>query len=220
MQGASTPTLNSRLAAVLALLAFTALILQMRGWTESIPAHENLEKFPLSVGDWRGTAKTISPEAVAVLGPGEFLLRDFQRSATDAPVNLFIAYFPSQRSGDTIHSPQNCLPGSGWTPIEKTHIPLHYDVNHVVWINRYVVAKGLDRDLVLYWYQSHGRVTASDYWAKFYLFADSVRLHRTDGALIRIVTPLNKDENADQTEMRALAFARSIGPLLDQYIPN
>jgi EpsI family protein len=140
-------------------------------------------------------------------------------SPSRPPVNLFIAFFPSQRSGDTLHSPRNCLPGSGWTPVESARLAVQLHNDSAILINRYVVAKGTDRVLVLYWYQAHGRVTASEYWAKVFLVADSLRLNRTDGALIRVVTSITQEGNVEIAQARALEFIQQILPL-DSYIPR
>lgn len=130
------------------------------------------------------------PDVLQVLGRGQFLNRIYQQTVGGPDVFFFIAYFPSQRTGDTIHSPKNCIPGAGWAPIESTRISISASSSGALAIqaNRYVIAKGLDRELVLYWYQAHGRVVASEYWAKVFLITDAVRTNRSDGALIRIVT--------------------------------
>jgi EpsI family protein len=86
-------------------------------------------------------------------------------------------------------------------------------------INLYIIQKDLDKEIVLYWYQSHGRVVASEYWGKFYLVYDALRLNRTDAALIRIVAPVigGDEENA---QARALAFAKQITTDVDKVIPR
>jgi EpsI family protein len=87
-------------------------------------------------------------------------------------------------------------------------------------VNRYIIGKGLDRQLVLYWYQAHGRVLPSEYWAKFYMVADAIRTNRTDGALVRILTPLDHGETVEQAQLRAITFTEQILPLLDRCIPR
>jgi EpsI family protein len=156
-----------------------------------------------------------------VLGPGDFLLRDYNLAdKSQPPVNLFIAYFPSQRAGDTIHSPQNCLPGAGWTPVDSTRITLSLPGHAPFPAKRYVIAKGDSRALVLYWYWAHDRGVASEYWAKFYLVGDSIRMNRSDGGLVRIVTPMSPGESAADAEQRILPIAAKVVPLLGTYIPR
>ena len=171
------------------------------------------------IGDRHGTDLGIDRATLEVLGPGDFLLRDYLRSPSEPAVNLYLAYFPSQRTGDTIHSPQNCLPGAGWVPVESKHILLPTADGARISINRYIISKGISRELVFYWYQAHGRVTPSEYWAKIYLVTDAISMNRTDGALVRIVTPIaNVDDEAAQ--VRASEFTQQILPLLDSYIPR
>ena len=122
--------------------------------------------------------------------------------------------------GSTIHSPQNCLPGSGWTPVNSSRLELDRPGGGRILVNRYVLSKGLDKMLALYWYQSHGRVVASEYWAKFYLVEDSIRMNRSDGSLVRVMTAIAQQESTESAEQRARALAQSILPILDAYIPR
>jgi len=202
------------------LLAGTALFLRSRGQAESLPPRQPLDSFPLQVGAWEGKDLAISEETRLVLGDGEFLQRIYGRNSQEPYIDLFIAYFPTQRTGSTMHSPQNCLPGSGWTPLEKSQLPLAQPNGRSVIVNRYVIAKGLNHELVLYWYQAHGRVVASEYWAKFYLVADSIRMNRSDGALVRLLTPLLPGESVDSGQARVLEFARAMTPTLESYVPR
>lgn len=214
------PTNWWRLLPVLVLLAGTAALLHAHERPEVVPPHKDLSDFPMQVSAWSGTRLTLTPDELAVLGPGEFLLRDYQSSANDPAVNLYIAYFPSQRTGDTIHSPKNCLPGAGWVPDQSTRIPIAIAGGTSLLVNRYIVSKGLARALVLYWYQAHGRVTPSEYWAKVYLVTDAIRMNRTDGALVRVVTDIPAGTSDTAAQTRALGFTHRILPLLDSYIPR
>ena len=148
------------------------------------------------------------------------ILAQAKGGPNEAPMNLYIAFFPSQRTGDTIHSPRNCLPGAGWVPTESGRIMIPTGTGKSIEANRYIVTQGLDQMLVLYWYQSHGRTTPSEYWAKYYLVTDSLRLNRTDGALVRVITAIGKNENAQQAEARAVKFSEAILPRLNKYIPD
>jgi EpsI family protein len=155
-----------------------------------------------------------------VLGPGEFLFRDYVNMSEKRVTNLFIAFFPSQRQGDTIHSPKNCLPGSGWVPTQSLRKWITFQDGRRIEVNRYLVEKGSERALVLYWYQSHGRVTPSEYKAKYHLVADSIAMNRSDGALVRITTFPGNGESVADAEARAQRFAQLAAPLLDSYIPR
>ncbi len=203
------------------LIALTAILLQARGRTEVIPAHLPLSSFPAQLGNWDSTEIPLDKETLAVLGAGDFMERVYQDPAGKLPaVDLFLAYFASQRTGDTIHSPQNCLPGAGWNPAEKTRITIALPGHAPFPANRYVITKAESRRLVLYWYWAHDRGVASEYWAKFYLVKDAIRMNRSDGALVRITIAMMPGETAEAAEQRVLPFTSRVVPLLDDYIPR
>jgi EpsI family protein len=207
-----------RFAVVLLLLGGTAVLLRARDRDETLPPHQAVLEFPKEIGAWIGQDVPLQPEVKEILGDGDFLVR-FYRSPGQPYIDFFLAYFPTQRTGSTIHSPQNCLPGSGWIPADLKRIELTGGGQHGL-VNRYIIAKGLDRHLVLYWYQSNGRIVASEYWAKIFLVADSIRRNRSDGALVRVVTPIGRGESVDSAEQRALGFARQALPQLDRFVPR
>ena len=202
------------------LLIATFGLLRARNREEVLPAHDGLKNFPLSLGDWQGRDLPISPETLEVLGPGDFLTRDYFNPAQHEIANLFIAFFPSQRQGDTIHSPKNCLPGAGWVPTESTRIWMDGQNGQKIEVNRFLLEKGGEQALVLYWYQAHGHVTPSEYMAKYHLVADSIVMNRSDGALVRIVTLLKNGESPSDAETRVMRFAQLAMPHLDNYIPR
>jgi EpsI family protein len=213
------PHLRFVLAA--ALLATTATFLQYRRRNEIIAPRRPVASFPARLGDWTGADVPIPEDALAVLGPGDFLLRLYENAALIEPnVDLFLAYFPSQRAGDTIHSPKHCLPGAGWSPVESSRVTLTLPGRTPFLANRYVIAKGSERQLVLYWYLAHDRVVASEYWAKFYLVTDAIRMNRSDGSLVRFTTVISGGETADAAQQRLLAFAANVVPLLNDYVPR
>lgn len=213
--------LVARVLIAVALLGGTALLLHARRLKETVPDPPQLASFPSQIGPWSGRDMTIDPEILKILGPGDFLSRLYVDRAAPAPyIDFFIAYFASQQTGDTIHSPKNCLPGSGWLPMESGVLQVTSPGRPPVWANRYIIAQGDNRDLVLYWYQAHGRTTASEYWARLYLVADAIRMNRTDGALVRIITPITAKDTAETAQERAVGFARQIIPNLDSYIPR
>jgi EpsI family protein len=209
-----------RFTVTLVLLAGTAVFLQGRKRIEALPSREPLASFPYQLGAWTGTDVSIPPDAREVLGNGDFLLRIYQNASVEPDVDLFVAYIPSQREGDTLHSPKNCLPGAGWSPVESSQLSISLPGQPAFPVNRYVIAKGDDRQLVFYWYWAHGRAVASEYWAKYYLIADSIRLNRSDGALVRVATPLLDGDDPQKAEQRLLEFTGSVVPLLDPYVPR
>ena len=206
---------------VVALLGSTGLLLGVRNSGEIIPPYAPLASFPGSFAAWTLAQDIpLSKEVLEVLGAGEFLLRDYRDESRRAHVILFIAYFPSQRTGDTIHSPQNCLPGAGWSPVRADRITISAPGHAPFSANRYLVSKAEKRQLVLYWYWAHDRGVASEYAAKFYLVADSIRMHRTDGALIRISTSISENDDPQSVDRTLLSFAENLVRLLPTYVPR
>jgi EpsI family protein len=134
------------------------------------------------------------------------------------PVQLYVGYYSSQRTGDTIHSPKNCLPGSGWDPVRSGHTTITISGDRKIVVNEYVIQQDEDKELVFYWYQARGRIIASEYSGKFWMVADAITRNRTDGALVRLVTPMNDGEN--QAHDRLVRFTQALFPYLDGLIPN
>jgi EpsI family protein len=161
---------------------------------ELIPPSEPLSEFPAIIGDWRMVREgVIEQDEKDVLRADDYLTRQYATSS-GKHVNLFVAYFQSQRAGQTPHSPKNCLPGSGWTwSVADT---IHVDITgraQAIEINRYIVSKSDERAMVLYWYQSRDRVVASEYQAAAFTAFDALRYNRTDTELVRVVTPVTED---------------------------
>jgi len=203
------------------LMLATALVLQAHSRSEFFPPRMPLSSLPSQVDDWKGTDSVLDQQTLDILGPGEFLVRDYEDSSQLQPwINLYIAYFPTQKTGDTIHSPNHCLPGAGWVPTSREVIQITRADGTSFPANRYVVAKAGDRQLVLYWFQAHGRAVASEYWAKFYLVSDSVRMNRSDGGLVRLMTPILPGESPDAAQARMMKLGSQLLGLLDSYIPR
>lgn len=211
--------LRLALLSVLMLAAAGFLAVTMRA--EPVPMREPLATCPLELSFWRGQrAPDFDQGTLDVLGVDEYINRVYL-DASRRPIGLYVGYYGSQREGDTMHSPLNCLPGAGWSPLSFTRMAVPVDTGGVsssITVNRYVIEKGLDRQLVLYWYQSHGRVVASEYWGKVYMVLDAIRMNRTDGALVRIIAPIVTTE--EDAERQAVGFAQTLYPLLGRYLPS
>lgn len=222
-EGSLKPPAQAGLRLVLAsaLLAATGIYLQARGRNETpLPSHKDVTNFPAVVGDWQGGESIpFDADTLKVLGPGRFLERMYDRPGTPA-VDLLLEYFPSQRTGDTMHSPKHCLPGAGWEPTESSVLRLTEPGRTPATINYYVIAKGEEKEIVLYWYEAHDRIVASEYWAKFYLIWDAMRTNRTDGSMIRVITPVAPGETVNNARDRAEGFAEEVLPMLGSYIPS
>jgi len=198
------------------LAAATSLRLMSHG--DAIPLAKPLAEFPVAIGSWHGQDVPIDPSLLEAAGVDEYLNRTYQDRTAGFPIFLYVGYYRTQQTGEEIHSPKNCLPGAGWQPESKTILQLPVPEGGTAPVNLYVVQKGLDRDLVVYWYESHARIVASEYWAKLYLVLDTIRYRRTEAALVRVVAPLGKDEqNAYQ---RITAFAQQTLVPLQSILPR
>lgn len=205
---------------VLLVLILVAGVL-VNAWSYLGEAHverRELKDFPPNVGAWQktGNDQTLDDETLKVLRASDYLLRDFRKS--DGKVaNLYVGYYASQRTGATYHSPLNCLPGSGWTLSEpgKATIALPDGSNFVA--NKYVIQNGDYKSMMIYWYQGRGRNVASEYWGKVYTVFDSVRLRRSDGAMVRVTVPIRDSEA--EAEQTAVDFASTAASVLPEYVP-
>jgi EpsI family protein len=214
--------LSGRHARVLTIV----LLVQIAGFyalsrREYTPASRPLAAFPAVLGSWTVAQEgVVEKEVMDVLKADDVLSRTYVDSSVPRAANLFIAYFKSQRAGQAPHSPKNCLPGSGWVPSESEIVSLAVPGRaDPIPVNRYVVAKGDEKSVVLYWYQSRDRINASEYQAKFYLVADAIRYNRTDTALVRVVVAVEGGDTAAATTA-AEQFARSCFPALRSHLPS
>ena len=204
---------------ILLVLILVAGIL-VNAWSYLGEAHverKELKDFPQNVGAWQktGNDQILDGETLKVLRASDYLLRDFRKSNQVA--NLYVGYYASQRTGATYHSPLNCLPGSGWTLSEpgKATITLPDGSNFVA--NKYVIQNGDYKSMMIYWYQGRGRNVASEYWGKIYTVFDSVRLRRSDGAMVRVTVPIRDSEAA--AEQTAVEFASTASSVLPEFVP-
>jgi EpsI family protein len=187
---------------------------------EHIPVTEPLSTFPYACGGWQLVRDLpLDQETQDVLKADDTLNRIYANPSRPEQASLFIAFFKTQRSGQAPHSPKNCLPGNGWAPISSGYfsIPVPGRPTPIV-SNKYVVQLGDEKDVVIYWYQSHRRIIASEYSAKFWLVADAIRYHRSDAALVKIVIPV-VNGNIDSATQTGIEFVQSIFPDLHKHLP-
>jgi EpsI family protein len=209
---------NPRFWVVAILLAATALLLYKRESFELIPASEPLTQVPRQIDERIATDVPIDQDTLDVLGAGDFMSRLY--TGTGAPVGLFIGYFPSQRTGVTIHSPKHCLPGAGWVFESSQYVDLKDVDGKAHRVGEYIIANGDNRQFVIYWYQAHGRSVANEYMAKVYMVTDAMRMNRTDGALVRVITPIDAREGTAAAKARVEEFTAQLAPILPRFIPN
>ncbi len=215
------PLNNNRMRILTLVLVAQALGLFVISRRESVPLARSLDQFPRELAGWTMAQQgSIEKDVMDVLRADDVLTRVYAEPATRRAASLFIAYFKSQRSGQAPHSPKNCLPGSGWVPSESDIVAIPIPgMSEPIRVNRYIVSKGEDKSVVLYWYQAHNRVIASEYRAKIYLVADAIRYNRTDTALVRVVVPVDGDRT-DTATQTAIAFTQSFFTPLRQFLPN
>jgi len=211
--------LKSRQAIILTVVLVVQIGL-MQGYTreENVPVVPSLQEIPKEFPGWKLAQEgVIEKDVMDVLRADEAISRHYSDGHTYA--SLFMAYFKTQRAGQAPHSPKNCLPGGGWTPSESGEIAINLpDQNRTIHVNKYLVSKGGQSSLVLYWYQSLDRVVASEYLAKVYLVTDAIRYNRTDTALVRIVLPVGP-EGADDALARGTDFVQKSFGSLQGYFP-
>jgi EpsI family protein len=197
-------------------LAFYALANR----TESTPIVSPLSSFPQKIGDWSvARGGVIEKEIMDVLRADDAITRWYTNDKTGRPLDLFIAYFNTQKTGKAPHSPKNCLPGAGWMWILNDQINIPIAGQAPVEANRYVVGKGNEKSVVLYWYQSARRTVASEYKAKVFTVLDSIRYNRSDTAIVKVTLPL-KDENFDDATAVGMSFVQSFFDKLLPYFPR
>jgi EpsI family protein len=190
---------------MIAVLTVTAGGLHRLSHGEAVLLAKPLSIFPRQLQGWQGIDLPLEPRIVQVLGVSNYLNRAYQ-SPGNVPVFLYVGYYKSQRTGVSIHSPKNCLPGAGWEPVTSGQVTLTLRNGERATVNEYIVQNGLRRRFVLYWYQSHGRIIASEYRGKVYMVLDALRLNRTDSALVRISAPIVMHEQSSRDQV--LAFAQ------------
>lgn len=180
-----------------------------------------LAQLPASLNGWTMVSETpTEKEVLDVLKADDTLSRVYVRGATQDGVNLFIAYFRSQATGVSPHSPKNCLPGSGWavSKSDTLEIPVP-DLAAPIRVNRYIVSKGDTKSLVLYWYQSHSRAVATEYAAKVYLVLDAIRYRRSDTSIVRVTTPVRLDRE-EAAQQAAVDFVKASFSTIDGMLPH
>lgn len=213
--------MNSSLRFGVLLVLLLVVGVLVNAWSYLGEAHverKELKDFPRTIGAWQrtGNDQILDDETLKVLKASDYLLRDFRKPEGQV-ANLYVGYYASQRSGATYHSPLNCLPGSGWQLSEpgKATITLPDGTSFVA--NKYIIKSGDYKSLMIYWYQGRGRNVASEYWGKVYTVLDSVRLRRSNGAMVRVTVPIGNSEDA--AEQAAIEFASSASAVLPQFVP-
>jgi EpsI family protein len=185
-------------------------------------APPQLQLLPQEISGWSSEDVPIEPRLVEASKVDAYLSRVYRHAPLDdtgrpAELGVYVGFYGTQRAGDSVHSPKNCLPGAGWQPVHAARIALPL-ASGAAMANLYVVENERQRFIVLYWYQSHGRIIASEYRAKLYTLRDALVLGRTDSTLVRITVPVSTDEAA--ATRTAMTFATLLAPRLEQVLPR
>jgi EpsI family protein len=215
-----------RIGILIACFLSAAAVITQAAKSDAVPIRQPLSTLPLQLQNWRGfEASALDDDVVAVLGVDDYINRIYV--ADGRSLGFYIGFYESQRTGSTIHSPLNCLPGSGWNPIDRrsANIQVASGPNggmRAIQINRIMIQRGGEKQIVMYWYQSHGRVIGNEYWGKIYTVVDALKMKRTDAALVRIVSPVTGSDSADveKAEHSAVEFIQTVFPSLSQYLPD
>ena len=187
---------------------------------EASVVRRELKEFPVAVGRWqqRGVDTRFDAQTESVLRASDYLARDYA-TPDGRTANFYVGYYETQRNGASYHSPLNCLPGAGWMLNEPATIHITPAGGGAPFeANRYIIQNGDSRQLLIYWYQGRGRAVASEYWGKIYTVLDSVKRRRSDGAMVRVIVPIQKSE-ADALAL-ASDLAAQAAPALPHYVPN
>jgi len=204
-------------AAALVVVA-AGLTTQMHERSEIQPARAAFVDFPMQLQGWEGQRAPMGAVYLDQLQLSDYLYGTYQRPA-DLPVNVWVAYYDSQRKGDSTHSPASCLPGGGWQfqTFARYEFPIP---GGRLAVNRAVIVHGDERELMYYWFPQRGRDITSDYLLKWYLLWDAITRDRTDGALVRLIVPLPRGASPSEGDTQLTSFARSFVPVLSRYVPD
>jgi exosortase D (VPLPA-CTERM-specific) len=205
--------------ALLVPLAFASTLLVER--EEISPSRAVFVDFPMQFNGWKGVSLSLEKQYIDALRFDDYMLADF-RSGDGQPVNLYAAYYQSQRKGQSAHSPQSCLPGGGWeiNSINSMDLPASPGMVRSLHVNRALIQKDSQKQIVLYWFKQRDRILTNEYLVKVFLFWDALSRGRTDGALVRIASLVGPGETEDIVDQRLLRFVSTIEPELNRYVPD
>ena len=188
---------------------------------EPVKLLQSFTQFPLVMGDWQGRTMRLSGEIEKRVGVSDYLYRVYVRQRTQPAqyVHFYVGYYETQRHGEMIHSPKNCLPGSGWYIAKREKLTVDVGPTGPFEVNKFIVENGIERQLVLYWYrQAGGRIVTNEYLGRVHLVWDAFRLDRTDAALVRLSVPF--DGSSDEAVTLALDFLKQAYPRLMRFLPS
>jgi EpsI family protein len=208
-----------RVVVSVALLVGALLFLQLRSRGEAVPLRKSFDTFPMAVAEWRGREATIfDSDVLNVLKVKDYLMRRYVDDGGRS-LWLYIGYWDTQRKGAQPHSPRNCLPGSGWEPVEASLMTIPLAAPHgPITVNRFLIQKDREQQLLLYWYQSQGSVIASELSGKIFMVKNAILRNRTDASIVRVSSPIYGTVPA--TSDRLVRYVQAMYPVLNEYLPD
>jgi EpsI family protein len=217
----SRPLPRTFVAAACVLLAFVVVARLMPRPAEIVPDRTGFIEFPMQLGAWSGHSQSLERIYTDQLKLDDYLLADYNDGA-GLPVNLYMAYYNSQRKGEAVHSPRSCLPGGGWQlrDFDQRTIPGITIDGRPLRVNRTLIELGDQRQLVYYWFEQRGRVITNEFAVKWYLFWDALTRHRTDGALVRLIVAIPASSTEAAADQRLTELAARVAPILTRYVPD
>lgn len=196
----------------------TAFITNLATRSERIEPNKSFDEFPLHIDDWNGKKNQLDDEIYNILGVEDYILANYRNSKKEL-VNLYVGFYQSQKEGDIIHSPKNCLPGAGWNITSTSIVTVKIDsLTEPIKVIKLLLQKGGEKQIVFYWFQSRGRIIYSEYMQKIWLVVDSIIKHRTDGSFVRLISPVSQDEDHTVTVLKM--FTNKLYPILSGFIPS
>ena len=207
-----------RLAVSITTLLIALLALQLRSQGEAVPLRKGFDTFPVVIGPWQGREATrFDIEILNILKVNDYLMRRYV-DPSGRSLWLYIGYWDTQRKGAQMHSPRNCLPGSGWEPVEASIVKVAVAGGRSIDVNRYLIQKDAQQEVVFYWYQSQGQAVAGEVAAKVGMVKSAILRNRTDGALLRVSSPVYR--TVGETSDLLVAYIQTMYPVLSEYLPE
>ena len=214
---APSPTRKAPIIAALFLIILaSAAALTHSQHPEVTPTRQTFDSFPMTIGRWHGVSYPFLNNENSVLHLTDYLQANYQRN--DQNINVYIGYVASQHSGFVPHSPKACIPGGGWEILSASNPGIKLSNGKTIHVTRLLIDRGLDKQVVYYWFHQRGRDLGNEYSMKLALLEDAIRINRTDGAIVRLTMPVT--QNVETTDKDLRHFLRQIYPLLPPYVPN
>ena len=210
-------TFDIRYLIIIVLLSGTIFYSQLRSDGKPVPIVKTLEDFPKQIGSWSGETHRFSQDVYDKLGVDDSVLMNYKNDNEDT-ISMYIGYYESQKQGEIIHSPKNCMLGSGWQPIDISEIDISLDSRKIP-VMKMILEKKSQKMVVLYWYQSGNRAIANEYIQRLYFIFDSIRYNRTNAAFVRFTSPVLSG-NYENTVQLLTNFIKMTIPILDDFLPK